>query len=108
MIQWMKSFFAKEKTASTLYKSGMAKAKKHDHSGAIDDYSEAIGMHQVAGEMEAMLLYNRALVYVASGELAEGILDLEKVLSMKESLANIKSMARQKLSRINARNVNRK
>ena len=107
VIKWIKSLFISQKTPSSLYRSGMAKANKHDHEGAIADYTEAIGMHQVPEETIAMLLYNRALVYVASGDNEKGILDLNTVLGMKENLGNIKSMARQKLSRMEERNTNR-
>lgn len=86
-----------------LYKRGMEKAKKHDHQGAIRDYSKVIDIPGIAADLIAMVLYNRALAHVASGDNRKGTADLDSVLSMKEKLVNVKSMARQKLARMKSR-----
>jgi hypothetical protein len=80
----------------------MAKARRHDHQGAINDYTTTIGMPDTPADVKAMALYNRALVLVAEGEVPKGARDLDEVLSMKETLVNIKTMARQKLSRMDS------
>ena len=86
-----------------LYKRGIAKAKKHDHQGALDDYTTTVGIPGVSADLMAMALYNRALVYVATGDNQKGAADLDAVLAMKETLINIKTMARMKLARMESR-----
>jgi hypothetical protein len=81
----------------------MAKAKKRDRQGAIDDYTAAIGMPDVPVDLKAMALYNRALAHVAAGDDPKGIEDLDAVLAIDETLVNVKTMARQKLARVESR-----
>ena len=100
------SFFARLKNrfcvrgALSLYKRGMRKARKHDHKGAIEDYTAAINTPNVAANVKAMAQYNRALVYLATKDVAKAASDLNLILAMKATLTNIKSMARQKLMRL--------
>jgi hypothetical protein len=81
----------------------MAKAKKRDHQGALEDYTTTIGMPGAPAELLAMVLYNRALVYVAAGDERKGAADLDAVLAMNEALVNVKMLARQKLARMESR-----
>jgi hypothetical protein len=81
----------------------MTKAKNHDHQGAIDDYTTTLGMPHTPAAMKAMILYNRALVHLATGDECKGIEDLDAVLAMHEAPANVRTMARQKLARIEIR-----
>lgn len=60
-------------------------------------------MLETPGEVKAVALYNRALVYAACGEEQEGMEDLEAVFATEEMLVNIKTMARQKLARVDHR-----
>ena len=87
----------------TVVVRGMAKAKKHDHEGALEDYTTMIGMPGMPADLLAMALYNRALVYVAEGDDRKGAADLDAVLAMNEALVNVKTMARQKLARMESR-----
>jgi dihydroxyacid dehydratase/phosphogluconate dehydratase len=103
VFDWLPSCFSNRGKALSLYKRGMAKAKKHDHQGAIEDYTATIGMPHPPADLMAMLLYNRALVHVAAGHDRKGADDLEAVLAMKESFVNVKTMARQKLGRMESR-----
>lgn len=89
--------------ALARYKRGMARANKRDHQGAIDDYTATIGMPETPPDVVAMVLYNRALVYVTMGDNVKGADDLEAVLAMNEALANVKTMAKQKLARMDFR-----
>lgn len=89
--------------AVSLYKRGMAKARKHDHQGALQDYTNTLGMPGTPAELLAMVLFNRALVYVAAGDQPRGAADLDAVLAMNEACANVKLMARQKLARMVSR-----
>ena len=59
-----------------------------------------IGMPGTPADLLAMVLYNRALVYVAAGDDQKGAADLDAVLAMNESLVNVKTMARQKRARM--------
>ena len=81
----------------------MAKAKKHNHQGAIDDYTISIGMPETPVDVKAMALFNRALVHVAAGDDRKGVDDLDAVLAMEEALVNVKTMARHKLAKMESR-----
>ena len=100
---WLISCFSGRGKAKSLYRRGMAKAKKHDHQGAIEDYTTMIGMPGTPADLMAMVLDNRALVHVASGNGKMGAVDLDAVLAMTGALVNVKTMARQKLARIKSR-----
>lgn len=90
----------------SLYKRGMAKAKRNDHQDALEDYTTAIRIPGTPADLLAMVLYNRALVYVAAGDEPKGAADLDAVLAMNEALVNVKTMARQKLTRMESRTSN--
>ena len=100
IFQWLTSCLSGRGKAMSLYKRGMAKAKKHDHRGAIEEYTTVIGMSGAPADLLAMVLYNRALVHVAAGDDQKGAVDLDAVLAMNEPLENVKTMARQKLDRM--------
>lgn len=102
-FNWLKSRFSSRGKALSLYRRGMARAKKHDHQGAIDDYTATIDMPDTPSDVKAMALYNRALVHVAAGDDRKGVDDLDAVLAMAEALANVKTMARQKLAKLESR-----
>jgi hypothetical protein len=103
VFDWLTGCFSNHGKALFLYKRGMAKAKKHDHRGALDDYTSTIGMLHTPDDLLAMVLYNRALVYVAAGDDRKAAADLDAVLAMTEALVNVKTMARQKLARMESR-----
>ena len=46
-----------------------------------------------------MVLYNRALVHVATGDYRKGVDDLNAVMAMDEAPMNVKTRARQKLAK---------
>src|SRR3954447_4496340 len=96
VFRWLTSRFSNRGKAMFLYKRGMAKAKKHDHHGAIHDYTTTLGIRGAPADLMAMVLYNRALVYVAAGDDGKGTDDLDAVLAMKQGFVNVKTMARQK------------
>ena len=103
VLDWLGGHFSNRNKALRLYKRGMAKAKRHDHRGAIDDYTTSLGMADTPDEVKSMVLYNRALVYVAAGDGQKGAVDLDAILGMDEASANIKTMARHKLRRVESR-----
>ena len=99
----LKSLFSSRAKALSLYRRGMARAKKHDHHGAIDDYTARVDMPYAPSDVKAMALYNRALVHVAAGDDRKGVDDLGAVLAMDQAPANIKAVARQKLAKMESR-----
>ena len=107
LLEWMISYISDRNKASSLYQRGMNKAKKHDHKGAIEDYTMALNVPDTPSEMMAMILYNRGLVHVAAGMASEGADDLNAVLAMEEVAPNVKNAAEKKLSRIKARKSKR-
>jgi hypothetical protein len=103
VFNWFAVRFSNRGKALSLYRRGMAKAKKHDNQGAIDDYTKTIGMPHTPADVRAMALYNRALVHVAAGNDRKGVNDLDAVLAMDRAPLNVKTMARQKLARKESR-----
>ncbi len=100
LLRWLAGRLSSRGKAMSLYKRGMSKAKKHDHQGAIDDYTKTIAILATPADIKAMVLYNRALVYVAVGNDGKGVDDLDAVLAMEEAPLNVKTMAKQKRARI--------
>ena len=105
LLNWLQSTFSARHKALWNYKRGITLAKKRNHEGALVAYTAAIDSNDVADDVQAMALYNRALVYVASGDDSKGVADLGTVLEMDGamSILNVQTMARQKLARIESR-----
>lgn len=83
----------------------MARAKRRDYAGALASYTAAIDLVGVPTDVRAMALYNRALAYVAAGDDTRGVNDLESVMAIDGAMAlvNIRTMAAQKLARVESR-----
>ena len=105
---WLSGWFSTRGKSLSHYRKGKARATRHDHQGAISGYTAAINVPDAPSDVKAMALYNRAMVHVATGDEASGIGDLNAVLAMTELLVNVKTMARQKLARMESRSVNSK
>ena len=105
-FNWLKSRFSSRGKALTRYRRGMTRAEKHDHQGAVDDYTQVIEMADSPADVKAMARYNRALVHVATGEFTQGVADLNAVLAMDEAPLNVKRMAKQKLAKRESRTGN--
>lgn len=102
-LGWLLGFFSNRGKALSLYRRGMVKARRDEHQGAIDDYTASLEVRGIPTDVQGMALYNRALMYLALGKHDQGTQDLEAVLALKGSLHSIKTMARQKLFRMDAR-----
>ena len=102
-ITWVKSCFSDRGKALSLYRSGMAKANKHDYGGAIGDYSAAIRAPNIPTDVKAMAVYNRALAYSAIHEDEKSAEDLTAVLGMPGLPKNIKREAQERRERIRRR-----
>jgi hypothetical protein len=103
VLNWLTGHFSNRGKALSLYRRGMARARKHDHQGAIADYTMSIGMPDTPADVKAMVLYNRALVHMAIGNDRHGANDLDAVVAMDEAPVNVKTMARQKLVKLESR-----
>jgi hypothetical protein len=78
----------------------MMRAKLHKNHAAIADYTAVIDMAGVRADILAMALYNRALIYHATGCESDAIDDLNKVLEMANVAENVKTEAQRKLVRM--------
>ena len=103
VFNWFAGLFTNRGRAMSHYRRGMAKAKKRNHQGAIDDYTKSIEIADARADVTAMALYNRALVYVAAGDDQKGVGDLDALLAMEDAPVNVKTMAKQKLQRMENR-----
>ncbi|NND95870.1 MAG: hypothetical protein HKN47_00910 [Pirellulaceae bacterium] len=103
LFDFLKSGKTPKSEAMTLYKSGMAKAEKRDTSGAIADYTAAIGVIGVPADIKAMAVYNRGVAYVAAGDKEKGMEDLGQVIRMDGASNKVKEMAGQKIKRMERR-----
>ncbi len=105
VVGWFKSGFSARHKALWNYKRGIARAKRRDFEGALANYTTAIELAGVPAEVIAMALYNRALVYVAAGDDAKGVDDLDAILAMDGAMVivNVRTMAKQKLAKMESR-----
>ena len=103
VYHWLIGCVSKRRMALLLYRRGMIRAKKHDHRGAIDDYTATIESSDTPAEIKAMTLYNRALVYSALDERSKAIEDLQSVLSMAGASSQVKKEANRRLARVQLR-----
>lgn len=106
LLSWLQSSFSVRHKALWNYKRGMARAKRRDHEGALANYTAAIDSTDVPDGVKAMALYNRALVYVAAGDVSKSVDDLDSVLEMEGEMVivNVKTMALQLLDKMKSRN----
>jgi hypothetical protein len=107
LSNWLFGWFSTRARAVSFYKQGVAKAKRHDHQGAIEAYTTTIGMPEAPADVKGMALYNRALAYLVIGDDGKGADDLGAILAMNAAMAsvNVKTMARQELARLESRPV---
>ena len=103
IFTWLRDLRSGRAKAFSLYKRGMKKAIKQDQQGAIDDYTAAIDTPDAPADVLAMTLYNRALVYSSKGDDQQAVDDLDAILAMDEAMINVKTMARQKIARMEER-----
>ena len=103
VLHWLIRPFFNRSKALSVYRRGMASAKKHDHQMAINDYTETISMRDTPADVKAMALYNRALVYAAIGEDTKVREDLSEVLTMSDAPTNVRTEARRMIVRMQRR-----
>jgi hypothetical protein len=100
---WFSGLFSQRGKANSLYHRGMKKAHAQDLEGAIADYSAVIDAKDAPPDLKSMSLFNRALVYSIQKKYDEANADLEGVLAIPQTPANLKDAARQKIERIKKR-----
>jgi hypothetical protein len=105
VVGWLKSGFSTRRKALWSYRRGMARAKRCDYEGTLANYTAAIELVGVPADAKTMALYNRVLAYVAAGDDAKGVDDLNAVLAMDGTMVivNIMTMAKQKLAKMESR-----
>jgi hypothetical protein len=79
---------------------GRVCATNRDPDSAIKYYTEVVDSSESPGEVIAMALFNRALVYSTTGRQCEATEDLKAILCMPEAIAEIKESASDKLVRM--------
>jgi hypothetical protein len=79
---------------------GMICAKKNNPDEAIKHYADVINSSTSPRDVQAMALFNRALVYTSIGKDRQAVEDLKAVLRMPETIAKIKKSASDKLVRM--------
>jgi len=107
VLDWLISGFSDHRKALSLYRRGMSKANKRNHQGALNDYTASLELRDIPADVKAVVLFNRALVFIAAGENQNGISDLDAVLAMDDLLPNIRTMARLKLEKMKTRDARR-
>lgn len=100
IADWLKSRLSSRGKALSRYRRGMARAEEHDHQGAIDDFTATIDMPDAPSHVKAMALRDRALLHVAAGNDRNGDDGLDAVLAMDKALVSLKTIARQRLTRM--------
>ena len=103
ILNWFKSIFSRRELALARYRSGMAKAKKENYSGAIEDYTASIRAPGIPIDVKAMALYNRALAYSAMHDTDNANKDLAEVLKIPGLPENIRTAAGQRQERLRRR-----
>jgi hypothetical protein len=103
LLRWLKSRRSNRGRCLWLYNEAVAKAKKHDRKGAIEDYTATTELREVPPDVQAMALYDRALLHAAATDSSKAIDDLNAVLAMAEPLAQVKTAAKQKLAIVERR-----
>jgi hypothetical protein len=100
IASWLKSRSSSRDEALSRYRRGMARAEEHDHQGAIDDFTATIDMPDAPSHVKGMALHDRALAHAAADNDQKGVDDLDAVSPMDKALVSLKTIARQRLTRM--------
>ena len=102
-LTWLKGMFSSRQKSLGRYRDAMAKSKKKDYAGAIEDYGVVIAAKDVPDDIKAMSVYNRSLAYDALGRHAEAAKDLDTMLSMPGVPERVKNEATLRRERLRKR-----
>lgn len=100
LIQRLFGQFTARGRALTKISKGRACADNRDSEEALKHYGEVVSSSEAPRDVIAMALFNRALVYTTIGRESDATQDLNTVLNMPESIAEIKRSASDKLVRM--------
>jgi len=79
---------------------GMICANNNESDNAIKHYTDVVNSLETPGDVKAMALFNRALVYTTIGKERQATEDLKAVLRTPGTIAKIKKSASDKLVRM--------
>jgi hypothetical protein len=96
----MASRFTARGRALAQVDRGMVCANENESDNAIIRYSDVINSSESPRDIQAMALFNRALVYTTIDKEHQATEDLKAVLSMPETMTKIKKSASDKLVRM--------
>ena len=100
MLEWLRNGLSVRYRSLWTYRRGMSRATRHDHQGALEDYTTVIESNETPSELKAMALYSRALVHSAQTQDGLASKDLEEVLNMTDAKEAVKTEAKRKIVRM--------
>lgn len=100
---WFERLFSRPGSAERLYKEGVEKAKDKDYAGALANYTAAIESKRAPGDIKAMALFNRGLIYSLQGEQGRAEADLDAAIREPAAPAEVVSAAKEKRERLRRR-----
>lgn len=62
-FDWIVGCFSTRQKLLRIYRRGISQARQGQHDAAIENYTKVIGISGVPEDVNAMLLFNRALAY---------------------------------------------
>lgn len=98
--RWFSERFTNRGKALAQVRKGIDCAKINDTENALKHYTETIRSSETPADVKATALFNRALVYAATGMEPKAKEDLNLILAMKDALPDLKTAARQRLVRM--------
>jgi hypothetical protein len=91
-------WLSKSGRMAALYERGLAKAKRGDLPGAIEDFTAVIISPTAPPEVKALAYIDRAAAFSRLGNGLEAEEDLESVLFMPGAPAGLRSTAKERLA----------
>lgn len=98
-----KLFGGGDNSPEALYQRGLKMAKAGDLAGALKTYTQVLEMQQTPPEIRAMCQLNRAQIHTSRRDNAHALEDLRAVLETKGAPAEVISVAKDKLTRLERR-----
>jgi hypothetical protein len=98
MFRTLKCWIWKEARFQALYDRGVAKAKRDDLPGAIDDFTAVIESPKAAKDLKALAYFQRALAHSRRGERVWAEEDLESVLLMPNIPSQLRVSVKERLA----------
>ena len=100
IFKWLQRRQSVRSAVLSLFKRGLARGKKQNRQGAMDDYTAVIDRVDAPSDVRAMALYNRGLLHAGQKNLLSATDDLQAVLAMEAAPHDVKSAAGRTLDRM--------